>query len=173
MSIRILTTELYVLNMRTRMPFRYGIATLTALPHLFVRAQVDIDGQQQFGLAADGLPPKWFTKDPDTSFEDDLDEMLHVIRSACTFAEDVGSAESVFALWQRIYHAQERWAAAEDLPPLLWNFGVSLVERALIDAFCRAADMTFAHAVRTNALQIPLWRTPPPPTGSQRNRCAP
>ncbi len=43
-----------------------------------------------------------------------------------------------------------------DYPPLLWNFGVSLVERAVLDAFCRAKDMTFAEALRSNALGIRL-----------------
>ena len=33
---------------------------------------------------------------------------------------------------------REEWAVSTPYPPLLWGFGVSLVERALIDAFCRA-----------------------------------
>ena len=32
-------------------------------------------------------------------------------------------------------------------PPLLWGFGVSLVERAVIDAFCRASGQPFARAL--------------------------
>jgi len=75
MSLRIEHIDLNVLNMRTRMPFKYGIATLTALPHLFVRARVNIDGKIQHGVASDGLPPKWFTKNPDTHVRDDLAEM--------------------------------------------------------------------------------------------------
>ena len=47
MSIRVLDTSVYLLNMRTRMPFRYGITTLTALPHLFLQATVEIDGRRQ------------------------------------------------------------------------------------------------------------------------------
>src|SRR5438876_991781 len=66
MSIKVQEIELRVLNMRTRMPFRYGIAALTALPHLFVRCIVDVNGKTHAGIAADGLPPKWFTKDPHT-----------------------------------------------------------------------------------------------------------
>ncbi len=62
MTIRVLDSQLYVHNMRTRFPFRYGIASMTALPHLFVRLLVEVDGVEQWGIASDGLAPKWFTK---------------------------------------------------------------------------------------------------------------
>jgi hypothetical protein len=44
----------------------------------------------------------------------------------------------------------------ESLPRLLLSFGASLVERALIDAYCRAKGETFAQAVRSNSLGIRL-----------------
>ena len=37
MSISVEKIDLNVLNMHTRFPFKYGIASLVALPHLFVR----------------------------------------------------------------------------------------------------------------------------------------
>ncbi len=156
MSISVQKTGLHVLNMQTRMPFRYGIASLVAVPHLFVRVEADINGSREVGLAADGLPPKWFTKYPDTSFSDDLDEMLAVIRQACTLAEAAPPADSVFAFWLRLHEQQEAWAAGTAYPPLLWGFGVSLVERALIDAFCRNTGTPFASALRDNTLGIEL-----------------
>ena len=61
----------YRLDMTTRFPFRYGIANMTDVPHLFVVATVEVDGRMARGLSADGLPPKWFTKNPDTTFEED------------------------------------------------------------------------------------------------------
>src|SRR5437868_6023967 len=63
-AVRVRDFQLHVLDMRTRMPFRYGIASMTALPHLFVRLEVEVGGRAQVGLASEGLPPKWFTKDP-------------------------------------------------------------------------------------------------------------
>jgi hypothetical protein len=65
--IRVLSLATHTLPVRMRMPFRYGIVTLTALPHLFIRAQVGVDGRVATGIAADGLAPKWFTKDPHTT----------------------------------------------------------------------------------------------------------
>jgi len=156
MSIRVRAIELRVLPMRTRMPFRYGIATLTALPHLFVRVEAEIDSVICQGVAADGLAPKWFTKNPATTTEHDTAEMLAVIKAACGFARDSGAAPSVFELSRCVYDAQQAWAAGQGHPPLLSSFGVSLVERALIDAFCRARQMPFAGAVRENALGIRL-----------------
>src|SRR6266540_2727421 len=131
-------TACFEVRLRTRIPFRYGITTMTEVPHLFVRVALDVDGRKQHGIAADCLPPKWFTKNPLTSFESDLAEMRSVIRSACTAAREAGEAASVFELWTRIFDSQRAWAQEHGFPPLLWGFGVSLVERACIDAFCRA-----------------------------------
>lgn len=141
--------------MRTRMPFRYGIATMTATPHLFLKIDLEIDGKVISGLSADNLPPKWFTKNPESSTRDDVREMLEVIEFACRHAGEVGEAASVFELWRAIYSKQKAWAQTK-YPPLLWGFGVSIVERAIIDAFCRARGMTFGGAVRTNALGMNL-----------------
>ncbi|MDE2931021.1 MAG: hypothetical protein OXQ27_08860 [Chloroflexota bacterium] len=156
MSLSVRETGLHVLNMQTRMRFRYGIASLVAVPHLFVRLEADIDGAREVGLAADGLPPKWFTKYPATSFSDDLDEMLAVIRQACALTEEAPPADSVFAFWHRLHEQQEAWAAETGYPPLLWGFGVSLVERALIDAFCRSTGTPFARALCDDSLGIEL-----------------
>lgn len=156
MSIAIKSIDLNVLNMKARMPFRYGIASLVAVPHLFVRATAEIHGRREVGLAADGLPPKWFTKNPEASFEDDLDEMLAVIRQACRLARSADAAETVYDIWREIYNRQKEWAVSTPYPPLLWGFGVSLVERALIDAFCRATGAAFGCALRKNGFGIRL-----------------
>ncbi len=156
MRLRVKETDLRIVNMWTRMPFRYGIATLTALPHLFARVTLDVDGRVTSGVAADGLAPKWFTKVPDASLEKEVWEMISVIQAACDHAETAGSVSSLFELWQLIYGAQEAWGKQQGYPPLLWHFGVTLVERAAIDAFCRAQEMTFAEAVRQNSLGIRL-----------------
>ena len=71
--------EFFLLRTRTRFPFRYGIASMTEVPHLFVRTTVTSGGASAVGITAEGLPPKWFTKDPSTTFEQDLPEMLDAI----------------------------------------------------------------------------------------------
>ena len=67
--------------LRARMPFRYGIATMTEVTHIFLRLEFDFAGRTETGLAADHLPPKWFTKDPNRALHEEVDEMLAVIRA--------------------------------------------------------------------------------------------
>ena len=161
MKLAIRQTDIRVCNLRSRMPFRYGIATMTALPHLFVRVQLDLNGRRSWGIAADHLPPKWFTKDPQTSYQDDIAAMLAVITNACRLATELPAQPTVFLCWQQLYTAQKQWATSANHPPLLWAFGVSLVERALLDAYCRASGQPFATALRTGTLGIDFVAAPP------------
>jgi hypothetical protein len=64
MTFTITRFQFHVLPMRTRFPFKYGIASMTALPHVFVNVDMVVDGREVRGLSSEGLPPKWFTKDP-------------------------------------------------------------------------------------------------------------
>jgi hypothetical protein len=158
MPVAIGNFDLRLFNMQTRMPFRYGIVTATALPHLFVAADCEVDGRRVGGIAADHLPPKWFTKNPTQPFEQELAEMFDVIRAACGHAIAAGPCDSPFDLWCATYAAQKQWAARTGYPPLLWAFGISLVERAMIDGFCRGRGIAFSKALRENLLGINLRR---------------
>src|ERR1700691_4137916 len=132
MKLKVISTSLRLQNLRLRIPFRFGIITMTECPHLFLTAQLEIDGQRAWGIAADSLPNKWFTKDPAALYSDDIADMLKVIRSACEIATALGNQESLFDLWERTYQAQQAWAGGWGYPPLLAGFGSSLVERAAI-----------------------------------------
>jgi hypothetical protein len=155
MHIHIHHGDLHLLDLRTRMPFRYGIATMTRTPHVFVRLEVEVAGRPAVGLAADHLPPKWFTKDPAQPIAAEVAEMLRVIEHALDVAAGV-RAESPFAAWRQLFDAQAAWGEAEKLPPLLTHFGTSLVERALIEAVCRSAGRPFAKALYLNLFDIRL-----------------
>src|SRR5437773_8104606 len=130
--------EFFVLRTRTRFPFRYGIASMTEVPHLFVRTRVTVAEKSSYGLSSEGLPPKWFTKNPATTFEQDLPEMLQVISHAAKLAERIAPV-SFFNFWHELYHQQSDWADARHIAPLLANLGVSLIERAVLDGLCRVA----------------------------------
>jgi hypothetical protein len=149
--------ELFQLPLRLRMPFRYGIATLTELPHAIVRLTFEIEGRAYVGFAADNLPPKWFTKDPARAPAGEIVEMWESIRAALRHAAPI-QAGTPFAFWRELYAAQP--------PSLLTNLGTSLIERALLDAFCRARGITFASALRDNALGFDLGSLHPPLAGS-------
>src|SRR5580700_1611371 len=99
MRIAVREFGFFIRNLSLRVPFRYGIATMTRAPHLVVRVLVEIDGQMQHGYSADNLPPKWFTKNPDTPFHEEIDGMLEVTRQAAETAGALPPADSVFSLW--------------------------------------------------------------------------
>jgi len=135
------------------MPFKYGIATMTDLPHCFIRSTANIDGVDSRGISADHLPPKWFTKEPEKDPVDEIDEMLRVIENAGQFATEI-EEDSVFAFWKALYDRQDIWAKQLNIPPLLAHFGTSLVERALIEAFCRHREQSFHSLLLENAFGI-------------------
>ena len=141
--------------MRTRFPFQYGIASMTELPHVFGVTEGDFKGVAWRGLASEGLPPKWFTKDPETRFEEDLPVMVKSIRNAADLA-DSSTYDSVFSAWRSLHEQQDCWAREQGYPPLLAHLGTAFVERMLIDGFCRGAGMSFVDAVHSNALGIDL-----------------
>src|SRR5258706_2649261 len=149
--------EFFVRHTRTRFPFRYGIASMTDVPHLFVRTRVTVGQDSSFGLSAEGLPPKWFTKNPATTFEQDLPEMLEVISHAAKLAERIAQSPiSFFDFWRELYRQQSDWANARQIAPLLANLGVSLVERAVLDALCRGAREPLHRLVAANRLGLRL-----------------
>jgi hypothetical protein len=163
--ITLKSAELFRFEHRARIPFRYGIATMTECPHAIVRLTFDLHGVTHSGFAADHLPPKWFTKDPKRALEDEVAEMVRVLRAAVTHARAI-RATTPFGFWRELYGAQAAWAAGEKLPPLLSNFGTSFVERALIHATCRARGASLSVALREDLLGIDLGAVHPPLGGT-------
>lgn len=156
MPLRVHEIRFFRLPMETRFPFRYGIASMTQVPHLFVLADIEINGRIATGISAESLPPKWFTKNPNTTFaDDDLPGMLSVIRHAAAAAVD-GSQATFFDWWRELYETQFSWAHSTGVPPLLAGLGFSLIERAVIDAFCCAKKVKFFDGLRDNAFAIDL-----------------
>jgi hypothetical protein len=164
MKIHVHHGDLHLTDLRTRIPFKYGIVTMTSTPHAFLRLRVDVDGKDVLGIAADSLPPKWFTKDPHKPLPAEVDEMLLVIEHALQNAIGM-RADSPFDAWRQLYEAQAIWGRREKLPPLLTNFGTSLVERALIEATCRATGQPFTALLHANAFGIRLSDLHPSLTG--------
>lgn len=154
MSITIDGVEQYIFDMELRMPFHFANTTVTDIPHLFLTVQLNVGGKVQRGVAAEGLSPVWFLKG-NVPFDEGVDQMLAVINHACEVGQGL-TADTVFGFWQRLFDEQRTWGEQAGHPPLLWSFGASMVERAVIDAFCRATDTAFPSAVRENTLEIEL-----------------
>jgi len=143
------------IHLYTRMPFRFGIFTLTEVPHLFLQVEAEMDGEVATGLTAEHLLPKWFTKAPEKPVEEEIRELRQVVDQAVAFAREI-EAPSVFAFWRELYARQRAWGEEIGWEPLLTQFGVSLVERALIDAAARRRGAAVADLIRGGGLGIDL-----------------
>jgi hypothetical protein len=141
---------------------------MSEVPHLFVRSQIELNGKSTIGLASEGLPPKWFTKNPATTFDEDLPEMFAVIHHAAALAERAGERpRSFYELWREVHQGQTHWAAEGNLAPLLANLGVAICERALLDALGRALGRPAHLVIRENVLGIVLGELYPELSGME------
>lgn len=142
-----------------RMPFRFGVVTLTAAPQTFVRARVRLeDGREGWGTAAELLAPKWFDKSPDLTNEDNFDQLRQALAKAAKVYQAAEGYLSPFGL-----HAASATAvsqAAGALPPLVAGFGPALLDRAILDAALRLAGVSVFQAARENLFDLSAAITP-------------
>lgn len=155
MKLRVQEGDIHLTNLKTRMPFKYGIATMTRMPMAFVRIALEMDGRTVFGVSSDLLPPKWFTKIPESNVDDEVHEMLAVIARTLEIAIGI-EGESPFEIWQELYETQDIWSETDDVPPLLAHFGTSMIERAIIDAYCRGMADSFYRLLFSDRLGVDL-----------------
>ena len=75
-KLKLASIDLLERDVKLRMPFRFGVVTLTESPQAFARARIRLeDGREAEGAAAELLAPKWFDKDPALSNEDNYDQL--------------------------------------------------------------------------------------------------
>ena len=91
---------------RTRFPFRYGIASMTTAPHVLVRAEVECGGKFYTGWSAETWVPKWFTKNPATTYAQDLPDMCRTLEHAAAAAMEPREPAILFDWWRALYAAQ-------------------------------------------------------------------
>ena len=150
------SASFHVRSLRTRLPFRYGIVTLTHFPLLHLAIEVETaDGRRGRGYAADNLPPKWFDKDPTKSFRDNVEDELASIRAAETaYLDAARTPRPMFDIWEDAYRASRAQCRALGLNGLTASFGSSFFERALADAAGRLAALDLVAMLRANTLGL-------------------
>ena len=122
MAIKVSVKEVrfYMRNVRTRMPFKYGQATLTSVPILHTLMDVELgDGTLSRGTAADILPPKWFDKDPAKDYERNVGDLIWGARAAAVAYGEAGQSvqERIRNLAPGICRFPGRRRSAELEPP--------------------------------------------------------
>ena len=153
MRVRLRSFGLFRSECRTRIPFRFGISTLRAAAQLVARVELDTEAGPAEGFSADLLLPKWFEKDPQKTLQQDVLALLSSARQAFAAAVD-NRDETLFELWWRVYAERVHSQPPSANDRLVRGFGVALLERALLDAVCRAAGESFFEALRNDTFQV-------------------
>jgi L-alanine-DL-glutamate epimerase-like enolase superfamily enzyme len=134
-----------------RMPFRFGVVTLREAPQAFARVQVALaDGRTAWGAAAELMAPKWFDKNLALSNEDNFEQLRSVLRMARDAYLSDPAPATAFGHFARHHDAHQRAAGAQGSNPLLAAYGPALLDRAVLDAACRALGVSFYAAMRSN-----------------------
>ena len=143
-KLNIAKLEFFERDVRLRMPFRFGVVTLTESPQVFVRCRIRTeDGREAEGAAAELLAPKWFDKNPALSNEDNYEQLRASLRAA----RDKYLARGAATAWQHSSPAQ--------LPPargLVENYGPALLDKAVLDALLRSLGISFYQGIQHNVI---------------------
>jgi L-alanine-DL-glutamate epimerase-like enolase superfamily enzyme len=150
--IRFLSTSRESFSIPLRTAFRFGVVELRELKHLMLLAAFEIDDHKIEGIAGENLAPKWFSKNPTTTLEQDVRELEQSIAATIELAKKLPAAKTPFDFWLNLYRAAAEQRPAE--PKLVRQLGVSMIERAMIDAFCRRVGRPFHAALNENALGL-------------------
>ena len=147
--------QLYERAVHLRMPFRFGVVTLTEAPQCFVRVRIELaDGQSHWGAAAELLAPKWFDKNLALSNEDNFDQLRLSLRLAADAYLQSDRPRTAFAHFAGRYAEQIAAGAAHGLNALVSNFGPAQIDRAVLDALCKGLGVSFYQAMQRNLAGI-------------------
>ena len=149
--LRLREIELFERPVHLRLPFRFGVVTLTECPQAFARVRVEAaDGRSAWGVAAELMAPKWFDKNLALSNADNFDQLRDVLALARdAYLADTTPA-TAFGHFARHHDAHQAACAARGFNPLLASYGPALIDRAVLDALCRLHGVSFQTAVRSN-----------------------
>lgn len=149
--LRVREVQILERPVRLRLPFRFGVVTLTEAPQVFVRARITLkDGRGAWGAAAEMLAPKWFDKDPALTNEDNFEQLRTSLRIAAGLYGEGRIAHTAFRHFAEAHHFQTAACLAKGLNPLVGAFGPALLDRAVLDGLCRLYGVSFFDAIATN-----------------------
>jgi hypothetical protein len=153
-TVSVEAVDLFEWPYRLRLPFRFGVITVTHGRQAVVRVRIRLaDGRRAEGMAAEALAAKGFDKSPELDDDQNRDQL----RSALEIASDLYRASAPrtpFRMFADHYADQIAEGARRRLPPLVASYGPALLDRAVADALCRARGANFYEAVRSNLLGI-------------------
>ncbi|MEO7854543.1 MAG: mandelate racemase [Rubrivivax sp.] len=149
--LKVVQVDRFEQPVKLRLPFRFGVITVTEGVQAIARVRVRFeDGREGVGYAAEALGAKWFDKNPLLSDAQNLQQLRKALEH-CVVAYGNAPWLSAFDLFAAHYAALLAQGEANGLPPLVASYGPALIDRAVLDALCRAESMSFWDAMRVNA----------------------
>ena len=158
-SFTIDSIEFLERDVRLRMPFRFGVVTLTEAPQAFAHVRIRLAGGAPGstavgeGMAAELLAPKWFDKNPAWSNEDNFDQLRAALDLARSLYLD-GVPRTAFGHYAAHYRTQIGQGAARGLNPLVASYGPALIDKAVLDALGHALGRSFERMVQAGDIGL-------------------
>jgi hypothetical protein len=149
--LKLENVERYERDVRLRLPFRFGVTTVTDATQAVIRATIVLpDGRTATGVAAESLAAKWFDKNLALSDEENLDQLRQALELAVELYRARGF-DTAFGLYAGTYREQIARGGALGLNPLVASYGPALIDRAVVDALGRALGLSFPQMIARNA----------------------
>ena len=153
-KLKLIAADFFERPVKLRLPFRFGVVTLTEAPQIFVRARIKLaDGREGEGVSAEMLAPKWFDKSPDLTNEQNFDQLRRSLAMARASLLEAG-LNTPFGLSAAVDGPHHDACAAVGLNGLVASFGLALIDRAIIDALGRLERASVFRLVRENRLGL-------------------
>lgn len=149
-KVRLESVECFERDFKLRLPFRFGVITLTEGTQAVIRATIALqDGRTSVGVAAESLGAKWFDKNPAFSDSQNLDQLRQALHTAIDLYRAAG-ASTPFGLYAGTYKNQLARGADLGLVPLVASYGPALLDRAILDALGQVIGQSFAQMITRN-----------------------
>lgn len=156
LQIKIKEFDARIEDVRLRMPFKFGIATLTDTPRLTCKVVVeDEQGRRATGYSCDVLPALWFDKAPGKTIDQKVSDQIAMARFAGeVYLKEGKSGAPAFEIWLKSFPRIHAEAEKRGINKLTASFGSSFAERAMMDATCRLAGVSFFQALKSGTFGI-------------------
>ena len=153
-KLKLIAADFFERPVKLRLPFRFGVVTLTEAPQVFVRARVRLaDGRESEGVSAEMLAPKWFDKSPDLTNEENFFQ-LRLSLAFAKLALMTAGPDTPFGLSAAVDQPLHESCAKVGLNGLVASFGLALIDRAIIDALGRLERVSAFTLVGENLLGL-------------------
>jgi hypothetical protein len=142
-------------------PFRFGTVTINTATLVFVRAEIEVEGNgSSVGASAELMAPKWFDKRPHLSPDDTVTELRRSLEIARDLYLGDRGFDTAFGLHGSRIAVQIEACGREDIPPLAAAYGPAEIDKAILDALLRCLGLDFFDGMARNIAGIDARLSP-------------